>query len=50
MFEEDAARILGIPFSEYMQAGILAVAYPDSPDFKSAYREPIDRFIHWNSW
>ena len=50
MFEEDAARILGIPFADYMQTGILAVAYPDSPDFKPAYREPIDRFIHWNSW
>ncbi len=50
MYEEDAARILGIPFADYMQAGILAVAYPDGPDFKPAYREPLDRFVHWNSW
>jgi nitroreductase len=50
MFEADAARVLGIPMAEYMQAGILAVAYPDKQVFKPAYREPLDRFIHWNSW
>lgn len=50
MFEEDAAHILGIPYADFTQAGILAVAYPDSPDFKPAYREPIERFVHWETW
>jgi nitroreductase len=50
MFEEDAARILGIPHAEYMQAGILGVAYPTSPDFKLAYREPLERFVHFDTW
>jgi nitroreductase len=50
MFEEDAARILGVPYAEFMQAGIIAVAYPDNPDFKPAYREPIDKFLHWDTW
>jgi nitroreductase len=50
MFEEDAALILGIPYADFMQAGILAVAYPDKPDFKPAYREPLERFLHWDTW
>ena len=50
MFEEDAARILGIPFADYLQAGILAVAYPNNADFKPAYREPLQRFVHSNAW
>jgi hypothetical protein len=26
------------------------VAYPRREDFKPAYREPIQKFTHWDSW
>jgi hypothetical protein len=26
------------------------VAYPHREDFKAAYREPIQKFTHWDSW
>jgi nitroreductase len=50
MFEEDSARILGIPHADFVQAGLLAVAYPDTPHFKPAYRESLDKFVHWDTW
>jgi hypothetical protein len=26
------------------------VAYPKRENFKPAYREPIQKFTHWDSW
>ena len=42
-FEEEAAAILGIPFAEVMQAGLIPVAYSVGTDFKPAYRLPSER-------
>ena len=50
MFEEEAAAVLGIPYSEVFQAGLLPVAYSQGTDFKAAYREPLDKFVHWDTW
>jgi nitroreductase len=49
-FEEEAARILGIPYREVMQAALIPVAYTRGTDFKPAYREPVERFVHWDAW
>jgi nitroreductase len=49
-FEEEAARILGIPYREVMQAALIPVAYSRGTDFKPAYRESLDRFVHWDGW
>jgi hypothetical protein len=49
MFQEDAAKILGIPYPEFLQAGIIALAYTDHSEFKPAYRETINKFLHWDS-
>jgi hypothetical protein len=29
---------------------LIAVAYPVGTEFNAAYREPIEKFMHWNSW
>jgi nitroreductase len=50
MFEEEAAGILGIPYADVLQAGLLAMAYSQGTDFKPAYREPLERFLHWDTW
>jgi nitroreductase len=49
-FEEEAAAVLGIPFAEVMQAGLIPLAYAIGTDFKPAYRLPSERITHWESW
>jgi len=49
-FEGEAAAVLGINHAEVEQAAMIAVAYPRREDFKPAYREPIQKFTHWDSW
>lgn len=49
-FEEDAARLLGIPFKQVMQAGLVPVAYTKGAGFKPAPREPVSSMLHWDKW
>jgi hypothetical protein len=49
-FEEQVAAVLGINHAEVQQAAMIAVAYPRREDFKPAYREPVQKFTHWDSW
>ena len=50
MFEEEAAGVLGIPFSEFSQVCLTPVAFTKGTDFKAAAREPLDSILHWDSW
>ena len=47
--EAEAAALLGIP-DDYMQVGLLPVAYTVGTEFKPAKRPPVDDIIHWNGW
>lgn len=49
-FEEEVAAILDINYAEVQQTAMLPVAYSLRKDFKPAYREPIQKFTHWDSW
>jgi nitroreductase len=49
-YEEQAAKLLGIPFREVMQAGLVPVAYAKGTDFHPAPREPLSSMLHWNRW
>ncbi len=49
-FEEDAAKILGVPYDEIMQAALIPVAYTIGTDFKPAPRDPLANIIHWDTW
>jgi nitroreductase len=49
-FEEEVAAILDINHAEVQQAAMIPVAYSRRENFKPAYREPIQKFTHWDSW
>jgi nitroreductase len=48
--EEEAAKILGIPYQEIMQVGLIPVAYTVGTDFKVAKRQPLETVLHWEEW
>jgi len=49
-FEEEAAQVLGIPYTEVMQACLIPVAYTQGTRFKPGWREPLDTIVHWETW
>jgi nitroreductase len=48
--EEQAARALGIPYPDVMQAALIPVAYYTGETFKPAKREPLATMLHWDGW
>jgi nitroreductase len=48
--EPEAARILGIPYDEVMQAALIPVAYTTGGPFKPARRRELDTMVHWDRW
>ncbi len=50
LFEEEAAGILGIPYADVMQAGLITVAYTSRARFRPAPRDPLDTIVHWETW
>jgi nitroreductase len=50
LFEEEAAKILGIPYAEIMQACLIPVAYTKGTEFKPGPREPLQSMVHWDTW
>ena len=49
-FEQEAAEVLGIPYEEVMQAGLIPVAYTLGTEFKPAARKPLESVLHWDRW
>jgi nitroreductase len=49
-FEEDAAKLLGIPFEAIMQTALIPVAYTKGVKFKPGPREPVGTILHWDDW
>ena len=48
--EKDAARVLGIPYDDVMQAAFIPVAYTLGTDFRPARRVPREEVLHWDAW
>ncbi len=48
--EQEAARVLGIPYHEVMQAALIPVAYTIGTDFKPGRRRPLETMVHWDGW
>jgi nitroreductase len=48
--EEQAAELLGIPYSRCAQGGLFPVAYTIGTDFKPAPRNDLEPIVHWNEW
>jgi nitroreductase len=49
-FEQEAAQLLGIPYEQMMQAGLIPVAYTLGIDFKPAARKPLESVLHSDRW
>lgn len=49
-FEEEAAKILGIPHADVAQVALIPVAYTLGTDFKPGPRRPLASMIHWDAW
>ncbi len=49
-YEEEAALLLGIPYADVEQAALIPVAYTKGTDFKPAFRDPLERILHWQGW
>lgn len=49
-FEREAADVLGIPYEQVMQIGLIPVAYTLGTTFKPAVRKPLASVLHWDRW
>ena len=49
-FEQEAADVLGIPYEQVMQVGLIPVAYTLGTTFKPAVRKPLEDVLHWDRW
>jgi nitroreductase len=49
-FEEEAAAILGLPYGEVTQGGLITLAHARGTDFKPAPRDPLSAILHWDTW
>lgn len=50
LFEQEAAEILGIPYAQVTQAGLIPVAYTLGTNFRPAARPSLDSVLHWDRW
>lgn len=48
--EKDAAKLLGIPYKEVMQAALMPLAYTYGTKFQPAARKEVSSVIHWDHW
>ena len=49
-FEQEAADVLGIPYEQVMQVGLIPVAYTLGTRFKPAARKLLESVLHWDRW
>lgn len=50
MHEAKVAEILGIPFDQIMQVGLIPIAYTKGTEFKPGPRKPMDPILHFDQW
>jgi nitroreductase len=49
-YEQEAARLLGIPYDSYTQGGLFPIAYTKGTGFRPAARRPLSEITHWERW
>jgi nitroreductase len=47
--EEEAAKLLGIPYGVVMQVALIPVAHVRGPAFRPGSRQPVQTMIHWET-
>ena len=50
LYEREAANVLGIPYEQIQQVGLIPVAYTLGTTFKPATRKPLEKVLHWERW
>ncbi|MFN8562151.1 MAG: nitroreductase family protein [Anaerolineae bacterium] len=50
MFEEEAARVLNIPYAEVTQVCLVPIAYAIGTEFSPAVRKDTESVLHVNKW
>jgi nitroreductase len=50
VFEEEAATLLGIPYEQYTQVGLVPVGHTRGAVSRPGHRDPVDRVLHWDRW
>jgi nitroreductase len=48
--EREAAEVLGIPYDDYAQVGLVPLAHTVGTDFRPGARQPLERFVRWEGW
>jgi nitroreductase len=48
--EEEAAKLLGIPYGDVMQVALIPVAYTQGREFRRGSRQPVRNMIHSEAW
>lgn len=49
-FEEDAAKVLGIPYDEVTQVALIPIAHTLGNAFHPAQRKPLEDVLHLDGW
>jgi nitroreductase len=49
-YEEEAAKLLGIPYATVTQCALIPVAYAKGTSFRPAPRKPLDPILHVDGW
>ena len=49
-YEREVAELLGLPYDDYQQVGLITLGYSLGTDFKPAARRPLDRVVRWERW
>jgi nitroreductase len=50
-YEREAAGVLGVPYDEVTQVGLVPVAHLLGGDLRPAgRRRPVNEVVHWNAW
>lgn len=48
--EEEAAKVLGIPYETVTQAALIPLAYTIGTEFQPGSRKPLEKVLHWDQW
>lgn len=48
--EAEVAKILGIPYEDFTQIGLIPIAYTIGTEFKVAKRQPSADVVHFDGW
>jgi nitroreductase len=48
--EEEAAKLLAIPYGEVMQVALIPVAHVQGTEFRPGLRQPVQTMIHRETW